>query len=120
MLKIKDDVDLNELRKFGFKTGKEWADSEERCLQGGGFEYMHGWWHKFLMDEEDENKIAYMSEAYDIPSVQISVRTDFHRDIYVDVAIEGSYHSSDLDVVTETIYELTKAGLLEIKKEMER
>ena len=31
MLKIKDDVDLNELRKFGFKTGKEWADSA-------------GWW----------------------------------------------------------------------------
>lgn len=59
MLKIKDDIDLNELRKFGFKTGKEWADSGERCLQGGGFEYMHGWWHKFLMDEEDENKIAY-------------------------------------------------------------
>lgn len=81
---------------------------------------MHGWWHKFLMDEEDENKIAYISEAYDIPSVQISVRTDCHRDIYADVAIEGSYHSSDLDVVTETIYELTKAGLLEIKKEMER
>ena len=26
MLKIKDDIDLNELRKFGFKTGKEWAD----------------------------------------------------------------------------------------------
>lgn len=99
---------------------EEWADSGERCLQGGGFEYMHGWWHKFLMDEEDENKIAYISEAYDIPSVQISVRTDFHRDIYVDVAIEGSYHTSDLDVVTETIYELTKAGLLEIEKEMER
>ena len=49
MLKIKDDIDLNELRKFGFKTGKEWADSGERCLQGGGFEYMHGWWHKFRM-----------------------------------------------------------------------
>ena len=81
---------------------------------------MHGWWHKFLMDEEDENKIAYIYEAYDIPSVQISVRTDFHRDIYVDVAKEGSYHTSDLDVVTETIYELTKAGLLEIEKEMER
>lgn len=111
--KIKNDVDLDELRKFGFKTGREWADAGERCLQGSGFEYMHEWWHKFLMDEEDENRIAYISEEYDIPKVQISVRTNFRRDIYIDVAVEGTYHTSELDVVIETIYQLTQAGLLE-------
>ena len=50
MLKIKDDIDLNELRKFGFKTGKEWADSGERCLKGAGFEYM-----QYLTIRQQEN-----------------------------------------------------------------
>lgn len=68
------------------------------------------------MDEEDETKIAYISEEYDIPSVQISIRTG-KRDIYIEAAVEGTYHigGSDFDVVTETIMRLTEAGFLEIK-----
>lgn len=55
---------------------------------------------------------------YDIPCVQISVRTE-HRDLYVDVAVEGTYHvgGSELDIVTDTIYELTQAGILEVVPE---
>ena len=114
-IKIKEGVDLEELRKFGFKTGKEWADAGERCLEGIGYEYQHGWYHKFMMNEEDDSKIAYTSDEYAIPCVQIAVRTE-RRDIYVDVAVEDTYHvcGSDLDIVTETIYELTMAGLLEV------
>ena len=41
-IRVKAGVDLEELRKFGFKTGKEWADAGERCLQGIGYEYQHG------------------------------------------------------------------------------
>lgn len=73
----------------------------------------------FLMDaDEDNTKIAYISDEYDIPCVQISVRTE-HRDLYVDVAVEGSYHvgGSELDIVTDTIYELTQAGILEVVSE---
>lgn len=57
-------------------------------------------------------------KAYDIPCVQISVRTE-HRDLYVDVAVEGTYHvgGSELDIVTDTIYELTQAGILEVVPE---
>ena len=116
MIKIKDNVDLEELRKYGFKPGKEWADSGERCLDGSGYKYQHEWWHKFLMDEEDENKIAYINEDYDIPCIQISIRTEY-RDIYIDVAVEGTYHigGSDLDVITKTIMDLANAGLIEEK-----
>ena len=41
------------------------------------------------MDADEPSKIAYIAEDYDIPCVQISVRTE-HRDLYVDVAVEGT------------------------------
>ena len=114
MIKIKDDIDLERLREFGFKTGKEWADQGERCLEGIGYKYQHEWGHKFLMDEANETKIAYTCDEYSIPCVQITIRTE-HRDIYIDVSVEDTYHvcGSDLDIVTKTIMDLTKAGLLE-------
>ncbi len=49
-LRVKAGIDLEELKKYGFKTGKEWADAGERCLEGIGYEYQHEWYHKFLMD----------------------------------------------------------------------
>lgn len=71
-------------------------------LEGIGYAYQHEWYHKFLMDADENNtKIAYISDDYDIPCVRILVRTE-HRDLDVDVAVEGSYHvsGSDLDIVT--------------------
>lgn len=117
-LRVKAGIDLEELKKYGFKTGKEWADAGERCLEGIGYKYQHKWYHKFLMDADEPSKIAYIAEDYDIPCVQISVRTE-HRDLYVDVAVEGTYHvgGSELDIVTDTIYELTQAGILEVVPE---
>lgn len=117
-VRVKAGVDLEELRKFGFKTGKEWADAGEQCLQGIGYEYQHGWYHKFLMDPDEEEKIYYADEEYDQPMVQITVRTEY-RDIYVECVPSGTYHigGSDMDIVLETILELTQAGLLEVVHE---
>lgn len=117
-LRVKAGIDLEELKKYGFKTGKEWADAGERCLECIGYKYQYEWYHKFLMDADEPSKIAYIAEDYDIPCVQISVRTE-HRDLYVDVAVEGTYHvgGSELDIVTDTIYELTQAGILEVVPE---
>lgn len=114
-LRVKEGIDLEVLREYGFKTGKEWSDAGERCLAGIGYAYQHEWYHKFLMDADEPSKIAYIAEDYDIPCVQISVRTE-HRDLYVEVAVEGTYHvgGSELDIVTDTIYELTQAGILEV------
>lgn len=118
-LRVKEGVDLEVLREYGFKTGKEWNDAGERCLAGTIHAYQHEWYHKFLMDaDKDNTKIAYISEDYDIPCVHISVRPE-HRDLYVDVAVEGSHYvervcGSDFDTVTDTIYELTQAGILEV------
>ena len=40
-LRVKAGIDLEELKKYGFKTGKEWADAGERCLEGIGYKYQH-------------------------------------------------------------------------------
>lgn len=121
-LRLKKDIDIEQLRKYGFKTGKEWADQGERCLIGEGYKYQHGWYHKFLMDEEDPNKILYANEEYDQPVVKISVRTEkdvlgneFLNNLYIDCTPWCTYHigGSDLDIVTETIFDLAKDGLLE-------
>lgn len=113
-VKIKEGVELEELRKYGFKTGKEWADAGERCMAGAGYSYQHGWYHKFSMVEDDSEHIYYPDDEYDQPMVQITVRTE--RDLYVDCTPCGTYHigGSDLDIVLETVLELTQAGMLEV------
>lgn len=119
MLKIKDNINPEMLRKYGFKLGKEYADKGERCLEGLGYEYKHQWWIKFLMDEDDPDKIAYTSEEYSIPKIEIAFRfgENFKGDLYIDVSNEDTYHTSsfEADIIEDTIYELVKAGIIERK-----
>lgn len=128
-VRLKAGVNPEELRKFGFKTGKEWAEAGERCLgriplsvyhNRSGHEYQYEWYHKFLMDSTGEH-ILYADEEYDQPMVQISVRSGgvYHNDIYVECTPSGTYHigGDDVDIVLETMVELTQAGLLEVVNE---
>lgn len=118
-LKLKEGINLQELVNYGFKTGKEWSEQGERCLKGEGYKYQHEWYHKFLMDDENPDKIMYADEDYDQPIVHISIRTgdNFNNDVYIDCTPSGTYHigGSELDIVTETLFDLINAGLL--KKE---
>lgn len=116
-LKLKDGICPEVLRKYGFKTGKEWADAGERCLKGAGYEYQHGWWHKFLMDEEEPEKIAYTEEEYNIPMVHMAFRTQekFEMDLYIDCSPSCTYHIGgyELNTVTDTLYDMIQDGILE-------
>ena len=116
-LKLKKGINPQKLMNYGFKTGKEWAKQGERCLEGEGYSYQHEWYHKFLMDEENPNKILYADEEYDQPLVHISMRTggNFPNDLYIDCTPSGTDHigGSELDVITETIFDLVNDGLLE-------
>ena len=122
-LRLRDGVDINELRKYGFELGSVLGqkDSFSRCLGGVCYAYMDNWAHKFLMDEEEPEKVAFTDEDFDIPMVHISFRLDekYDRDLYIDVAPSGTYHigGSDLDIVADTIFEMTFAGLLEKVRE---
>ena len=72
ILKLKDGVDVESLRKYGFKTGKEWAAQGERCfLPEVGMSYQYEWFHVFAMDEEEPEKIAYTSDEFSIPRMQL-------------------------------------------------
>lgn len=114
-IKLKENVNPEELRKFGFKPGKEWADKGERCLEGVGYAYQHEWWHKFKMEEANPNNIEYADDDYDQPSVSMCFRVGNGNDLYIDCVPRGTYHigGSDLDIVSKTIYELTLEGIIE-------
>ena len=112
-LRIKPEVNVEELSKYGFKTGKEWAEAGERCLDDIGYKYQHNWYHKFLMDLDEPERIAYISDEYDIPRIQIRIIEE-NRNLDIAVAAEETWVSGeDLDIVTDTIFELTNAGILE-------
>lgn len=109
MLKLKENVDFEELRKYGFKPGKEWAKTE-RCT--GEYHATYDWWLKYLMDEEEPEKVAYTSDEYDIPCVGIGIMPS--RVVYIDYSVESTYHigGSDVDIVNDTLFDLITAGLL--------
>lgn len=90
ILKLKDGVDVESLRKYGFKTGKEWAAQGERCfLPEVGMSYQYEWFHVFAMDEEEPEKIAYTSDEFSIPRMQLYVRD---RHVCCSCSVEGTYH----------------------------
>lgn len=121
-LKLKESVNPEILRDYGFHLGKEDFGKERWCGDGLGFQYQAEWYHKFLrLDEETgeynsvTGKIIYTDDELDIPMVQISFRIGKGNDLYIDCAPSGTYHieGRDLDIITETIYDLTQAGFLE-------
>jgi len=89
MLKIKDDIDLKELEKFGFTEIKFISDGE--CL---------GWkWSKTIRDDGEEKEV----EIYIYPDINKN-----HRRIMV----------IDYDV-EDKLFDLIQAGLVEKVEEDE-
>ena len=106
MLKIKDDIDLKELEKFGFKKGKQLINICPSHF-GEGTEYMLEWYHKLSRIQEDEC-------GYKIPYTHIMVKDT--RFILIDVHNNDyTYHTegSELEEVENTLYDLIQAGLVE-------
>lgn len=124
MLVLKQGVNPEVLREFGFKPGREFFGKERWCEDGIGYEYQADWYHKFLRIDPEEGvpsedgEIAYTDEEYDIPMVQMSFRIGVLNDLYIDCSPSGTYHigGDELDVVADTIYSLIQAGLVEKKE----
>ena len=68
------------------------------------------------MDEEHPEKIAYTDEEYNLPMVQIFIRTGAHfkNDMYVDCSPCDTYHIGgyELDILLETIFDMVNDGIL--------
>ena len=116
MLKLKEGVDPVELRNYGFKLGREFFGKEEWCGDGIGFGYMSLWYHKFAT-YEGTDQILYSGDDEDdrVPQVHIMVKTDADNVIYIDCAPDCTYHigGEELNVATDTLYDLIQAGLVE-------
>lgn len=124
-LVLKQGVNPEVLRDFGFMLGREFFGKERWCEDGIGYEYQADWYHKFLRIDEDTGlygetgDIAYTDDEFDIPMVHMSFRIGGGlNDLYIDCAPSCTYHigGDDLDVVTDTIYDLIQAGIVERKE----
>jgi hypothetical protein len=122
-LKLRDGINPDILRKYGFHLGKEDFGKERWCGDGIGYEYQADWYHKFLTCNEDTGeygeglgKIAYTDDDFDVPMVQISFRTDRQNELYIDCAPSScTYHieGNELEIIVDTIFQLTQDQLLE-------
>lgn len=123
MIRLKDGVSPEILRDYGFHPGREDFGKERWCGNGIGYACQAAWYHKFLTYNEDTgeygegySEIAYTDDKFDIPMVQMSFRIGNSNDLYVDCAPSGTYYIGgiDLAIVTETVFAMTQAGLLEV------
>ena len=114
MIKLKDGIDPSVLRPFGFQT-KEEVNSE--CEANGTcFDVSEDGYYKFLRYDEDDPNAGQI--IYDGYSYNANVCMHFrpNRKLWVEVTPIGTYHleGRELDVVTDTIFDLVTAGIVEI------
>lgn len=113
-LKIKTSADLERLREFGFVPGEELAHTPQFSEYFDGRGYQLPWWHKF---EEDPDNPGWPNCDEDgLPLVHAWVDTRDEKNLlWFDVVPCCTYHAgmSDLDLITDTVLNLTRAGLIE-------
>lgn len=117
-LKLKSDVSLEALREFGFTPGSELAKTSQFSRYFDGREYQLPWWHKFEMDP-DNPTMPYLDDDGN-PLIQAWVDTrDGKNFLWFDVIPCCTYHAGmdDLNMITDTIFLMTTAGLLELVEE---
>ena len=114
-LKIKSGTDMESLREFGFAPGAELVERPEFAEYFDGREYQLPWWHRFEVDP-DSNTGAPMLDEDGLPRVHAWVDTrDGQNLLWFGVVPYDTYlvEMDDLDLVTTTVFSLTRAGFIE-------
>lgn len=108
-LLLKKEINPEILRDYGFKTGKEWGALGVKGISGEGYEYCENWFYKLKLRPTDRADVTSEGE----PRVSLCVRND--RSFYAECIPEYSYHvsGSELSTITDTIFDLVTAGLIE-------
>lgn len=115
-LKIKTGADLERLREFGFTPGEELARMSVSWF-GEYFEgrrYQLPWWHQFA--EDPDNPGYPYSDEDGVPRVHAWVDTSEGKNLlWFDAVPCYTYHvgMTELDLITDTVFRLTQAGLIE-------
>jgi hypothetical protein len=92
MYKIKDDVDLKSLQKYGFKIGREYPDNE-RCICND-FERDDYW--LIPMDPDEPESPWYADSDFDQTIWSIHVQS--HRRMWIECVPSCTYHISNMDM----------------------
>ena len=115
-LAIKSGVNIEQLRAFGFTPGEELAKQSDffsEYFDGRG--YQLPWWHKFKTDPDSETGDPYFDED-GCPAIHawVDIR-DGKNLLWFDVTPCCTYHASmsELDLITDTVFALAQAGLVE-------
>lgn len=116
MLKLKNGIDSKILEKYGFELGQKFIDKGERCICNE-YEYKDYW--KFSMDEDEPGKVLYADEEFDQPMVSIHVQSNINNRLWIECVPSCTYHIGgwDLNLITDTLYQMITDGILEIVKD---
>ena len=108
MLKVKDYLPFEELRKYGFKPWKEWGEIDMNISPDKGSYLI------FAMDPEEDG-VIYVDEELPMCYIEID---PVSRYLWCEAIPCCTYHVSgrELDTITDTIYKMTQDGILEIKE----
>ena len=118
MLKIKKEVDLNVLKKYGFELGINFVNRGETCICNKS-DYQDYW--KFSMQEDEPEKVLYADEEFDQAAVSIHIQSDFENRLWIECVPSSSYHIEgwDLDIISDTLLAMANDGIIEVVKDIE-
>ena len=108
MLKVKDYLPFEELRKYGFKPREEWDEVNMKyCPSKDSYVI-------FAMDL-DEDRDVYEDNEVPVCYIEIEPKS---RYLWCEAIPCCSYYieGDELDIITDTIYKMTLDGILEIKE----
>lgn len=109
MYKVKDDVDLNCLRKYGFKLGNEYTDYANYIYND---DEHNEYWLIPLIEEAGQLKVHCEYETEQpIWSMHITSR----RTIWIECIPNGTYHIAitDMEEMFNAIFRMITDGILE-------
>lgn len=111
MLRLKDGVDPKVLEKYGFELGQKFVDRGETCICNE-MDYQDYW--KFAMDEDEPRKVMYADEEFDQAMVSIHIQSTLGNRLWIECVPSSSYHIEgwDLNLITDTLFELIKDGIV--------
>lgn len=111
MYLIKENVDLNTLRDFGFRIGKEYPDND-RCIcnESDRDDY---WLIPFDLEADESGKILYADEEFDQPLWSIHVQNN--RRVWVECVPSCTYHIGgyDLEPMLHALRNMILAGIVD-------
>lgn len=113
MYKIKENVDLKILEKYGFKIGREIPDNT-RCICN---DYDRDDYWLIPMDPDEPENVFYADEEFDQPIWSIHIQTSLGRNqrVWIDCVPSCTYHIDNMDMeqMFYTIKCMIEDGLIE-------